>query len=188
VKFERDSHVVGTTHVASTRTLAADPPLFDATHSSKASLLLFLLPLAPLESICAIQFLLCRRPPGPRPAAALSSSTPLLSPPLITSLSLTTTLRPNTTLLRHTHHAETSSLRANYYYALISHRRTRLPHGSGSQLSPLQASCIPPSTTAPLNRARRSPPDILVTTPTRRPRATTTSPSPRAALHPATLL
>jgi hypothetical protein len=127
-------------------------------------------------------------PPVQGPPLPCPHPHPLLSPPLITSLSLTTTLRPNTTLLRHTHHAETSSLRANYYYALISRRRTRLPHGSGSQLSPLQASCIPPSTTAPLNRARRSPPDILVTTPTRRPRATTTSPSPRAALHPATLL
>jgi hypothetical protein len=140
------------------------------------------LPLAPLEFILAILAL----PTTPRfkVRAALSSPTPLLSPPLITSISLTTALRPNTTTLRHTHYAETSSSRANYYYALIPHRRTRLPHGSGSQLSPLQASCIPQSTAAPLNRARRLPPDILVTTPTRRPRATTASPQSPCCVAP----
>ena len=42
--------------------------------------------------------------------------------------------------------------------ALIPHRRTRHPHGSGSQPTPLQAFCIPLPTAAPLDRALRHPP------------------------------
>ena len=138
----------------------ADPPLLHTTHTTHDPYPSLppdsppsLLPTTPRSAVACSALSCCCSPP---PLSLITTTAAALSPP---------PPPPPPPSTQHRSPAVATSIRRNFYQSsttslalIIPHRRTRHPHGSGSQPTPLQAFCIPLPTAAPLDRALRHPP------------------------------